>query len=109
MEIPTPIVALEDNRVIGGAAFSNYTQPGGTNTVTWLNAVLVLPEFRGRGIASRLIRAAEEISPLLYALTDIPDLYTKLGWQIHHTAEDGHVVYTDKKATPPDRGVEPTT
>ncbi len=94
LAIPEPLVAIEAGRVIGGAAFTAYREPGGTDVVVWLNALYVLPQFRGQGIASGLIVAAMAFSPRLYALTDIPDLYTKLGWNVCSNSESGSVVGT---------------
>ncbi len=92
MAIPRPLVALADSGVVGGASFTSYHAPDNGEVVLWLNAVYIEPQFRGRGIASQLIRAATRISPTLYALTDVPQLYTKLGWQVHSEHDDGTIV-----------------
>jgi N-acetylglutamate synthase-like GNAT family acetyltransferase len=60
----------------------------------WINAVLVAPEYRRQGVGSGLIRAAEEAArrvgiPSLYALTEVPDLYSKLSWSVfNHEGAD---------------------
>lgn len=92
MEIPQPFVAQEGNCVVGGGCFSRYTRPGGSDPVVWLNALYVVPSHRGRGIASQLLRDCIRVAPQLYALTDIPALYTQLGWKILSTDSDGIVV-----------------
>ena len=92
LKVPKPLVVVLDEQLVGGAAFTAYKRPKGTDTVVWLNALYVLPSHRGRGLASQLIDAAIGVSPTLYALTDIPDLYTKLGWRVVVTDDNGSVV-----------------
>ncbi|EAR08765.1 GNAT family N-acetyltransferase [Reinekea blandensis] len=94
LPIPRPIAVLHEGRVIGGASFTSFLEPDGNDEVIWLNALYVLPEFRGKGIASKLVDLAVSVSPMLYALTDIPQLYTKQGWKVKKEVENGTVVTT---------------
>ena len=94
LAIPRPIAALHEGRVVGGASFTKFLEPDGNDEVIWLNALYVLPKFRGKGIASKLVEFAMNVSPKLYALTDIPQLYTKLGWKVKKEVENGIVVHT---------------
>jgi GNAT superfamily N-acetyltransferase len=59
----------------------------------WLAALYVAPEYRKRGIASALVRAAEQHARgvgcrelYLYTITAEP-LYSKLGWTAHDRFE----------------------
>jgi len=48
---PPPLVAVDDDdRLMGGIAFTTYPEPQGNQPAVWINALLVAPEFRGRGI-----------------------------------------------------------
>jgi N-acetylglutamate synthase-like GNAT family acetyltransferase len=55
--------------------------------------VYVLPEFRGQGIGSQLVRAIEDVATRLqlerlYLFTpDREDFYARLGWSVLETAE----------------------
>ena len=86
-ELPSVIVALRNNEVIGGLAYSRYQEPYGNSEVVWFNAVYVSPNWRGQGIASELInRGVSQVSAStqsnLYAYTNIPTLYESLGWSV---------------------------
>ncbi|NOH99387.1 GNAT family N-acetyltransferase [Vibrio sp. 99-70-13A1] len=86
-QLPPVIVALRDNQVIGGLAYSRYQEPHGNCEVIWLNAVFVSPEWRGQGVASELInlgveQALESIQSHLYAYTHVASLYESLGWSV---------------------------
>jgi N-acetylglutamate synthase-like GNAT family acetyltransferase len=81
------LVALRNNQVIGGLAYSRFKEPHGHSEVIWFNAVFVSPEWRGQGIASELInRGVNQVSDILqsnlYAYTNVASLYTYLGWSV---------------------------
>ncbi|MGF1841705.1 GNAT family N-acetyltransferase [Vibrio clamense] len=85
--LPPVLVALINNEVIGGLAYSRFKEPHGSSDVIWFNAVFVSPELRGQGIASELInRGVEQVSETLqsnlYAYTNVPPLYQSLGWSV---------------------------
>ncbi|WP_045392376.1 GNAT family N-acetyltransferase [Vibrio rotiferianus] len=86
-ELPPVIVALRNNEVIGGLAYSRYQEPHGNSEVVWFNAVYVSPNWRGQGIASELInRGVSQVAATtqsnLYAYTNVPPLYESLGWSV---------------------------
>ncbi|EHR0760687.1 TPA: GNAT family N-acetyltransferase [Vibrio parahaemolyticus] len=86
-ELPPAIVALRNNEVIGGLAYSRYQEPHGHSEVVWFNAVYVSPNWRGQGIASELInRGVSQVSATtqsnLYAYTNVSSLYESLGWSV---------------------------
>ncbi|EOV4651105.1 GNAT family N-acetyltransferase [Vibrio parahaemolyticus] len=85
--LPPVLVAVRNNEVIGGLAYSRYQEPYGNSEVIWLNAVFVSPEWRGQGIASELInRGVNQVSELnqnnIYAYTNVAQLYKSLGWSV---------------------------
>ncbi|EGQ8083329.1 TPA: GNAT family N-acetyltransferase [Vibrio parahaemolyticus] len=85
--LPPVLVAVRNNEVIGGLAYSRYQEPYGNSEVIWLNAVFVYPEWRGQGIASELInRGVNQVSELnqnnIYAYTNVAQLYKSLGWSV---------------------------
>ncbi|WP_434999675.1 GNAT family N-acetyltransferase [Vibrio scophthalmi] len=86
-ELPPVLIALKGSEVIGGLAYSRFKEPHQESEVIWLNAVFVLPEWRGQGIASELInRGVSQLSEMqqssLYAYTNVSPLYESLGWSI---------------------------
>ncbi|ELS9256609.1 GNAT family N-acetyltransferase [Vibrio parahaemolyticus] len=86
-DLPPVLVALRDNEVIGGLAYSWYQEPYGNTEVIWVNAVFVSPKWRGQGIASELInRGVNQVSEThhnnLYAYTNVAPLYKSLGWSV---------------------------
>jgi|TARA_B110000027_G_scaffold39844_1_gene44001 GNAT superfamily N-acetyltransferase len=92
LSIPNPMVVVEHNQVIGGAAFTRYQKPDSNDVVIWLNALYIRPESRGQGIATDLIYALHGIAKGLHALTDVADLYIKAGWNIVKEDENGTIV-----------------
>ncbi|HCG7974795.1 TPA: GNAT family N-acetyltransferase [Vibrio parahaemolyticus] len=85
--LPLVLVALRNNEVIGGLAYSRYQEPHGNSDVIWLNAVFVSPDWRGQGIASELInlgvnQVSETLQKNLYAYTNVVQLYKSLGWSV---------------------------
>jgi GNAT superfamily N-acetyltransferase len=88
LEVPPPLIVIDDKDLLaGGLAFSSFSKPKCHEFSVWINALLVAPEHRGKGIASQLIHAAEDearriaISEL-FVHTGVPVLYQKLGWKI---------------------------
>lgn len=96
VSIPDPIGVLIDGAVVGGLSFTSYKALKSGEMVVWVNAVLVHPSYRHRGIASNLIVAAQSTVEKLFALTNIPELYIKVGWQIVSRESDGTVVKYEK-------------
>ncbi|WP_018013882.1 GNAT family N-acetyltransferase [Teredinibacter turnerae] len=92
LRIPDPIVCLIEGTVIGGLSFTGFENPINHETAIWINAVFVSPKFRRLGIASRLIEKSHGEAPELFALTDIPELYTQLGWTSVSTGKSGTIV-----------------
>lgn len=85
LELPEPIVALHGEKVIGGLSFTFYKHPNANGDVVWINALFILPEYRGRRIADKLIESATlEVArrgyKQLFAYTHIPYIYQRLGW-----------------------------
>lgn len=83
--LPLPLLALRDNALVGGLTFTGYNKPGTVVPGLWICALLVLPEHRRLGIASRLIIAAEHQALAsgfdeLFANTKVVTLYEKQNW-----------------------------
>ncbi len=92
VSIPEPIGVLIDGVVVGGLSFTSHKAPQGNEIAIWVNALLVQPRYRHKGIARKLILAAQSTSKILFALTDIPELYTKAGWQTVYQDKGGTIV-----------------
>ncbi len=59
-ELPSAFVAIIDGEVCGTAALKTESVTTYPHLSPWLAALLVLPTFRRRGVAERLIAAVEE-------------------------------------------------
>lgn len=93
--LPPVLIAIRENQVIGGLAYSYFKEPNGDSDVIWVNALLVLPEWRGQGIASELInRGIKQVSNThqthLYVYTNVPNLYQSLDWSIVDIESEPH-------------------
>jgi GNAT superfamily N-acetyltransferase len=80
-------VLFEDDRPVGTASLAPDDLPSRPDLTPWLAGVFVLPEHRGRGHASALVRhvegfarAASVAELWLYTRTAEP-LYARLGWE----------------------------
>jgi GNAT superfamily N-acetyltransferase len=86
--LPNPLAALTSfNALAGGLVFVAAKSPIDDELAVWINAVLVAPEYRRQGVGSRLIGAAQQAASSagvqrLFALTEVPRLYSKLSWSI---------------------------
>ena len=83
--VPAPLVAVVGQQLIGGLAFTSYPLPGNTDLGLWINALIVAPEHRGKGVGSQLIIAAEAEASRINATTllvysSVQRLYQKHGW-----------------------------
>ncbi|MGF1713180.1 GNAT family N-acetyltransferase [Vibrio kagoshimensis] len=107
VNLPPVLVALRNNEVIGGLAYSRFKEPHGSSDVIWFNAVFVSPEWRGQGIASELInrgvnQVSETLQRNLYAYTNVAPLYQSLGWSaVDIESEPNHSVMSIPLRTQP--------
>ena len=86
--LPLTLVALHDDELVGTVSLKYHDLDTRPNLDPWLGALLVLPKWRGRGIASALMERAVEIArqlhlEQLYLWTHSAEgLYLKLGWKV---------------------------
>ncbi|WP_349919460.1 GNAT family N-acetyltransferase [Aeromonas veronii] len=96
--LPPALVAVMNDVVMGGLAYSSFKEPHHNGDAIWINAVFVSAEYRGKGIASQLINAgASQLlgssQNYLYAYTNVPTLYQSLGWsEVDIKSEPDHKV-----------------
>ena len=84
-ELPPPLLALDEEKLLGGLSFTSSAIPGSKELGLWVNALLVAPDHRGLGVGSQLIKAAEIEADCvkakkLFVYTNVPHLYERLGW-----------------------------
>ena len=85
--LPLALVALHQNDVVGTASLKARDLEVRPELTPWLAGVFVLPDWRGKGIATQLIkRAMDEAKRLrlrdLYLWTPSAEsLYRRLGWR----------------------------
>lgn len=99
-QLPTTLVALNDDGVIGSASLFAEDLDGWEHLSPWMGSVYVLPTYRGQGIGRRLVRcAADEAKalefPSLFLWTaGQQDFYRSLGWHDVATTRLDAVVVT---------------
>jgi GNAT superfamily N-acetyltransferase len=91
--IPLTMLALRERQPVGTASIFLHDMDTRMDLSPWLAAVYVLPQFRGQGIGSQLVRTIEGVATRLqlerlYLFTpDRADFYARLGWSVLETAE----------------------
>lgn len=96
-QIPQSLLAFWDGSPAGTVNLIENDDDSRPHLRPWLAALLVLPEYRHRGIGSALVRecvaAASKLGEKhLYLGTDIPAYYEALGWHIHEQHHATHWV-----------------
>jgi len=90
--LPTALVAFEGDSVMGTAALKPQDLDIRGHLTPWLGGVFVVPQHRGRGVASSLItRLVTEAQDLglaeLYLWTPSSEsLYARYGWKVFERA-----------------------
>ncbi len=85
--VPSVFAALDGDTPVGTACLVADDMSDRRDLTPWLASVFVLPEWRGRGIASRLVQRVEEEACAqghghFYLYTpDQQPLYRRLGWR----------------------------
>ena len=96
--VPSPLFLItEKGQLVGGLAFSSFANPNKEEASVWINALLVEPEYRGKGYASKLIQKAEAEAvkvgiPELFVLSEFSGLYRKQGWSVIQTSGSDSVL-----------------
>jgi GNAT superfamily N-acetyltransferase len=91
--LPLTLIALHGGDLVGMVSLKFHDMDTRPDLDPWLGGLLVLPEWRNRGVASMLMhRAVEEAKklnvPRLYLWTPSAEgLYRKLGWQVVERTE----------------------
>ena len=103
--LPIGVVAFFDGQPCGIAALKAQSVDTHAHLGPWAAAGLVLPEFRGRGIGSRLVREVEDVArrlghATLYCGTATANgLLQRGGWEFIEQVEyDGEAVSIYRKA-----------
>lgn len=96
--LPIAWIAHEGNTAFGTAALRTFDLVGREDLGPWLGGVYILPQFRGRGIATALCQTVE-VKALdlgfdrLYLFTHGAEtLYERIGWKrLEQTEWHGHL------------------
>ena len=85
--IPSTYVAMEDGSLLGSAALIKHDMDTRLHLTPWLASVYVAPQFRKKGIGSRLVTHVTDeakkagITNLYLFTPDQEDFYKRLGWK----------------------------
>jgi len=83
---PQPQIALNGETPVGLISFQRHSLPKHEKRKLWIDALYVVPECRGQGIGSELVRLAERLAAdyesRLYVYTAASRFYTRLGWTV---------------------------
>lgn len=97
--VPSTFIAKQQGRLMGSAAIVEHDMDTRLELSPWLASVFVAPEYRCKGIGSKLVlqvmsRARDAGVSKLYLFTpDMERLYKKLGWStIDQEIYRGHEV-----------------
>lgn len=79
------LVALVDGEPAGMVLLIDCDLESHAHLTPWVAGVYVEPAFRGKGVATTLVKAAETCArhdghAQAYLYTAIPDLYARIGW-----------------------------
>jgi GNAT superfamily N-acetyltransferase len=79
------LLAVKGDELLGGLVFTTYPLPDNDEQGLWINALYIAPEYRGEGLATRLIQRSEKEAVTLgynelFVFSDVPQLYLKSGW-----------------------------
>ena len=86
--LPLTLVALHGSELVGTVSLKLHDLDTRPDLDPWLGGVLVLPDWRGRGIATGLMQRAVDVArklnlERLYLWTHSAEgLYLKFGWQV---------------------------
>ncbi len=88
LEIPTTILAFEQERLVGSASLLAEDMPDFPALTPWLASVFVVPDRRGAGIGTALVRraltGARELGAATAYLftTEAEEWYAARGWRV---------------------------
>jgi len=93
-KLPCTLLAESNGESIGFVSLVLFQKGISQGRPHWIDALYVEPEYRRFGLALRLIERAEQRArelglERLFALTDIPGLYLKAGWNQIEGAANG--------------------
>jgi len=86
--IPLTLLAMVENQPVGTASLVFHDMQDRQELSPWLAAVYVLPEYRGKGIGSKLVKVIELLSASLdveqlYLFTpDRESFYARMNWTV---------------------------
>ena len=99
--IPLTMITLEGDTLVGSVTIKAQDFASRPELSPWIAAVFVLPEFRHRGIGSKLVLFAEEVAKKQFDVNTIylytgsaSKLYLQLGYEIIEEVDRGDTILT---------------
>ena len=87
-EIPLTVLAMDSETPVGTASLVLHDLKDRQDLSPWLAAVYVLPDQRGQGVGTKLVKVIElicaqlDIERLYLFTPDHESFYTHLGWEV---------------------------
>lgn len=91
-ELPIALVILADGEVAGTVALKEDSIEARPDLGPWIAGLLVHPDHRGHGVGQLLVASASRVAwamghETVYTGTQVPELFTQLGWEVTGEAE----------------------
>jgi len=91
--IPLTFLAMDEDRPLGTVSLVAHDMVDHQELSPWLSAMYVLPEHRGQGIGTKLVKSVElisahlEVEQLFLFTPDCEAFYTRLNWTVQERTE----------------------
>ncbi len=86
-DTPPSQVAMKLDKPVGFVWINRFKLPDQRSPQIWINGLFVTEDCRRKGIASSLIERAERLvkpyERMIFAYTEIPEFYFRLGWSLY--------------------------
>ncbi len=93
---PKSLLAIINRDVVGGLSYIWHPKPEQNDLGLWVNTVYVIPEYRKKGIGTKLLQSAMQAygkENELFVYTQVPKFYYKFGWSLVSNKESDYICF----------------